>query len=129
MVKKGVSPSSIILPYAAGPVKAWSHIRVALAGGRTHTALPDVMEDLDSDIPQRVIDYGTTNLTDWFLHSAEVENVVAGFLNGRTEPEIFFADDDRFSNLFIKDQIDLKVRMPVIAGAVDWVGVHGSNVA
>jgi len=125
--KKGVTPSTIILPLQL--VEAWSYIRKELVGGLTGVEVRETMEQLGAVIPELMIDLGTTNATDWFLHSNEVKNLVFATLGGRREPEIFLADDERFGNMFTKDQLDLKVRFIYAAAAADFVGVQGNDVA
>jgi hypothetical protein len=53
-----------------------------------------------------------TDVNNWYAvaNPQEVPTVVMGFLNGRTEPELFVADDPRFGSMLTNDKVVYKIR-------------------
>ena len=53
-----------------------------------------------------------TDATDWFVVAdpTKVPTIVMGFLNGRTEPELFTQDQPNVGSMFTADKVSYKVR-------------------
>ncbi|RKZ10012.1 hypothetical protein DRQ50_14695 [bacterium] len=128
-VAKGVVPKYLIIPFAL--LSAASFIINELMGGNTGSSVPQTMGVLGTAVPEVFIDYGATNATDWFLlaEPTQAEVLRFGTLGGNNAPDIFISDDNRFGDMFLKDQIDLKVRDVFQVAAVDPLGIYGNDVA
>lgn len=127
--KKGLTPRFLIIPLAKA--EAASYVLQALAGGNTGTEIGNVLTVLKAAVPELVIDYGTTNDTDWYLLADPMRAPVLEFasLGGRTEPEIVVADGQLFGSMFLKDKLDLKVRYIFQVAPVDYAGIYGNDAA
>lgn len=127
--KKGLTPRFLIIPLAKA--EAASYVLQALAGGNTGTEIGNVLTVLKAAVPELVIDYGTSNDTDWYLMADPMRAAVLEFasLGGRTEPEIVLADGALFGSMFLRDKIDLKVRYIFQVAPVDYAGIYGNDAA
>lgn len=65
-----------------------------------------------------------TDATDWglFRNPAEMDIVVAGFINGQQEPEIFLANQPTVGEMFKADKIQYKIRHEYMAYIGDYRG-------
>lgn len=128
--KKGVRPRYCIIPFEK--LEAFAYVSQALKGGVTGTDMPEaIARVLGLAVPDPIIDYGTSNTTDWYLVAdpAQAEVIRVGFLNGNENPEIFVADDERFGSMFTRDSIELKIRHVYAVAAVDPLGIYGNDAA
>lgn len=127
--KKGLTPRFLIVPLAK--VEAASYVLQALAGGNTGTEIGNVLTVLKAAVPELVVDYGTSNDTDWYIMADPMRSPVLEFasLGGRTEPEIVVADGAMFGNMFLRDKLDLKVRYIFQVAPVDFAGIYGNDAA
>ena len=127
--KKGITPRFLIVPLEK--VEAASYVLQALAGGNTGTEIGNVLTVLKAAVPELVIDYGTTNTTDWYLMADPNRASVLEFasLGGATEPTIVMADGATFGSMFLRDKLDLKVRYIFQVAPVDYVGIYGNDAA
>lgn len=127
---KGVLPSFIIIPWAK--LEAWAFIANELKAGNTGTEVAQVLGDiLGWAIPKAIIDLKTGNATDWMVMAkpSDAEVLRMGFLGGRQEPELFISDDGRFSAMFSKDVVEIKIRHVYKVAPVDYVGIYGQDSA
>ncbi len=127
---KNIRPKYCVIPF--GKVEQFAYITKELSGGVTGTDVPDaVRRILAIALPEAIIDWGTSNSTDWYLLAdpMEAEVIRMAFLNGREDPEIFVADDQRFGSLFTQDSIQLKIRHVYKAAAMDYAGIFGNDAA
>lgn len=128
--KKGIRPAYAIIPFEK--VEAYAAAVNELTGGQTGTDVPQAVRSvLGLAVPEAIIDFGTSNSTDWYLMAepGEAEVIRLGALNGRTDPETFIADDEKFGSMFTNDQIELKTRLILAAAAVDYAGIYGNDAA
>lgn len=128
--KKGVRPKSLVIPLEK--LEAAAYVLSELTAGNTGTDVPAALKEvLGLSLPEVVIDWGATNLTDWFLaaNPAEVPGLFMANLGGREGPEIFLADDQRFSSLFTNDVLELKVRDIWACAAGDFLAFQGNDAA
>lgn len=128
--KKGVRPRYLVIPLEK--LEAAAYVLNELTAGNTGTDVPAALKEvLGMALPEVVIDWGATNLTDWFLcaNPAEVPGLFMANLGGREGPEIFLADDQRFSSLFTQDVLELKVRDIWACAAGDFLAWQGNDAA
>jgi hypothetical protein len=71
-----------------------------------------------------------TDSTDWglFRDPADVDIMVAGFINGQQEPEILIADQPTIGQMFVADKIQYKIRHEYGAMIGDFRGAVKSEV-
>jgi hypothetical protein len=72
-----------------------------------------------------------TDTNDWmmFADPNEVEILELAFLNGQQEPEMFVADVPTTGNMFVRDQVDYKIRHEYECELPDYRGAYKAVVA
>lgn len=127
--KKNIKPKYVVIPFEKQ--EALNFVLQAITGGNTGGDMETLLRRFGVAIPEPIIDWGTSNTTDWQLIADPMvaEVLRLAFLNGREDPEIIIADDQRFGSLFNRDAIDLKLRHVYKAGAVDYAGIYGNDAA
>lgn len=128
-VKKGIRPGFLVIPLDL--IEAAAYVINELSAGNSGTDVNQALKEiLGIALPKVVIDYGTGSATDWFLLAKpqDAEVLVMGTLGGRDGPEVFLADDQRFSSLFTNDVLEVKVRDIFAVSAADYAGVQGNDV-
>jgi hypothetical protein len=126
--KLGIAPYVLVVPHELEGKARQENMREYLDSNNT----PNPVRFMFGRDGERIIVSPLlTDVTDWyvFANAAEAPTVEVGFLQGRTEPEFFLADDPNVDKVFTSDKIRYKVRHEFEAVVIDYRGAYKEVVA
>jgi hypothetical protein len=121
--KLGIAPYVLVVPHELEGKARQENMREYLDSNNT----PNPVRFMFGRDGERIIVSPLlTDVTDWyaFANISEAPTVEVGFLQGRTEPEFFLADDPNVDKVFTSDKIRYKVRHEFEAVVIDYRGAY-----
>ena len=126
--KLGIAPYVLVVPHELEGKARQENMREYMDASNT----PNPVRFMFGRDGERIIVSPLlTDVTDWYVFAnvAEAPTVEVGFLQGRTEPEFFLADDPNVDKMFTSDKIRYKVRHEFEAVVIDYRGAYKEVVA
>jgi hypothetical protein len=126
--KLGIAPHVLVVPHELEGKARQENMREYLDASFT----PNPIRHMFGANGERiVVSPLLSDATDWYVFAnvEEAPTVEVGFLQGRTEPEFFLAEDPATDKVFSSDKIRYKVRHEFEAVVIDYRGAYKEVVA